>query len=135
MSKDLAERFIEALGRLESERDVDAVVELFSDDCVVGNSGAHGHFHGREGARKFWSRYRSAFKDMSSEFKNIIASEGCAALEWTTEGTSLQDSHVSYDGASILEMRDDKITRFEAYFDTEDLARQLGKIKAEKASI
>lgn len=135
MSRELAEKFIEALGKLESDKDVDAVVELFSDDCVVGNSGAHGHFHGKDAARKFWSRYHSAFKDMESTFRNIVASERCAALEWTTKGTSMQDRHVSYDGVSILEMDEDEIIRFEAYFDTEDLARQLGKLKAEKASI
>lgn len=135
MSRELAEKFIEALSKLESSKDVDTLVNLFSDDCVLGNSGAHGHFHGQDGARKFWSRYHSAFKDMKSTFRNIVVSEKCAALEWTTEGTSIQDMDVSYEGVSILEMSEDKITRFEAYFDPEDLARQLGKLKPERASI
>lgn len=135
MPRELAEKFIEALGRLESDQDVDAMVELFSEDCVLGNSGAHGHFHGKDGARQFWSRYHSAFRDMKSTFRNIIASERCAALEWTTEGSSAQGNRVSYDGVSVLEMSGDKISRFEAYFDTEELARQLGKVKPIKTSI
>jgi hypothetical protein len=61
---------------------------------------------------------------MKSEFRNVIATEEGAALEWTTTGTPSSDS-VSYDGVSVLEIEGDKVRRFMAYFDTRDLTRQV----------
>lgn len=37
MSEQAAKSFIDALGRLEYERDLEAVVRLFTPDCEVGN--------------------------------------------------------------------------------------------------
>ena len=61
---------------------------------------------------------------MRSTFRNILAAEGKAALEWTTEGTS-DGEEVSYDGVSILEIEGEKVKRFMAYFDTRRLSRQV----------
>jgi len=61
---------------------------------------------------------------MKSEFRNVIATEDGAALEWTTEGTSNGD-RVSYDGVSILEIEGDKVRRFMAYFDARGLTDQI----------
>ena len=62
---------------------------------------------------------------MKSEFRNVFADDGGhAALEWTTEGTS-NGVTVSYDGVSILEIEDDKVSRFRAYFDPRRLTQQL----------
>ena len=61
---------------------------------------------------------------MRSEFRNVIATEDRAALEWTPEGTSNRNA-VSYSGVSILEIEGGKVRRFMAYFDPRDLARQV----------
>jgi len=37
MSKEVADRFVEALRKLEEERDVEALVEIHTEDCDVGN--------------------------------------------------------------------------------------------------
>ena len=124
MSKEVADNFIAALRKLEEEEDVELLVEIHTDDCEVGNVSVPGTFRGHEGLREFWTSYRSTFGEMKSEFRNVFAAEGGAALEWTTEGTS-NGERVSYDGVSILEFEGDKVRRFMAYFDTRRLTHQV----------
>ncbi len=132
MSEQLAERFIEALGRLEAERDLETISALFSDESEIGNVVSPEKFHGREGARDFWgSKYRDTFGEVRSTFRNVFATETRAALEWTTEGTAQDGTPVRYDGVSILETDGEHVTRFRAYFDAGALGRQLtGKAHA-----
>jgi hypothetical protein len=124
MSKEVADNFVEALRKLEEDREVEALVEIHTEDCEVGNVSVPGTFRGHEGLREFWTSYRSTFGEMRSEFRNVFATEEGAALEWTTEGTSDGDS-VSYAGVSILEVEGGKVRRFMAYFDTRALAPQV----------
>ena len=124
MSKDVAEGFVEALHKLEENEDVEALVEIHTEDCEVGNVSVSETFRGHQGLRDFWRSYRSVFGEMRSEFRNVFATEEGAALEWTTTGTSNGDS-VSYDGVSILEIEGDKVHRFMAYFDPRDLTSQV----------
>ena len=124
MSREVANSFVEALWRLEEDRDVEALVEIHTEDCEVGNVSVPETFRGHDGLREFWTEYRKTFGEMKSTFRNVFASEDGAALEWTTEGTSNGDA-VSYDGVSILEIEGDKVSRFMAYFDTRRLTRQV----------
>ena len=124
MSKEVADGFVKALRKLEEDRDVEALVEIHTEDCEVGNVSVPGTFRGHEGLREFWTSYRSTFGEMRSEFRNVFAIEEGAALEWTTEGTSNGDT-VTYAGVSILEVEGGKVRRFMAYFDSRDLAPQV----------
>jgi steroid delta-isomerase-like uncharacterized protein len=124
MSKELADRFVEALRELEENRNVEALVGIHTEDCEVGNVSVPETFRGHEGLREFWTSYRSTFGEMKSEFRNVFATEDRAALEWTTEGTSNGDT-VSYEGVSVLEIEDGNVRRFMAYFDTRDLTGQV----------
>lgn len=125
MSKEVADRFIEALCKLEEDQDVEPLVEVHAEDCEVGNVSVPRTFEGHDGLRRFWTSYRRTFGEMKSEFHNVFADEaGHAALEWTTTGASNGNS-VSYDGVSILEIEGDKVRRFTAYFDTKDLSPQV----------
>ncbi|MDP9374701.1 MAG: nuclear transport factor 2 family protein [Chloroflexota bacterium] len=125
MSREVAQRFIDALYKLELERDVEPIVGMYAENAAVGNVIVPEKFKGPDGARQFWSEYRETFGDMKSEFRNIIASEGRAALEWTTKGTDRDGDPLQYDGVSILEIDGDKIARFRAYFDPSGLGRQI----------
>jgi ketosteroid isomerase-like protein len=124
VSKEIADDFIEALRRLEEDRDVEALVEIHTEDCEVGNVSVPETFKGHDGLREFWTEYRKTFGEMRSTFRNVFATGEGAALEWTTEGTSNGDA-VSYDGVSILEIEGGKVGRFMAYFDTRRLTRQV----------
>jgi steroid delta-isomerase-like uncharacterized protein len=124
MSKEVADNFVEALRKLEEDRDVETLVGIHAEDCEVGNVAVSETFRGHEGLREFWIEYRKTFDEMKSTFRNVFATEEGAALEWTTEGTSNGDS-VSYDGVSILEIEDGKVRRFMAYFDPRALTPQI----------
>jgi ketosteroid isomerase-like protein len=127
MSRDIANRFIEALERLERERDLETIVSLFAEDCRVGNVIVPAPYEGPPGAREFWERYRETFGDVKSTFHNIIVTGGHAALEWTTEGINQNGSRIKYDGVSLLDIEGGRITRFHAYFDSRLLSQQVLK--------
>ena len=126
------QEFIDALHTLERDRDLEPIVGLFGADSEVGNIVAPRQFSGAEGARDFWQAYRATFGDMESEFRNIIESDGRAALEWTTTGTSVQGDPITYAGVSILEFTDGQISRFWAYFNPTDLGRQIEPLGASR---
>ncbi len=110
MSREVADNFVEALQRLEDEG-VEALVEIHTEDCKVGNVSVPDTFRGHDGLREFWTEYRKIFGEMKSTFRNVFAAEEGAALESTTEGTS-NGEDVSYDGVSILGIKDSKVRRF-----------------------
>ncbi len=126
MSDTLADRFIDSLNTLETSGDAEPLAALFSDQADIGNVIVPEKFHGTDGARDFWTKYRGTFETLHSTFRNRIVHEDRIALEWTTQGTS-NGSSVEYDGVSILEIEGDKITRFRAYFDPAALGRQMEK--------
>jgi ketosteroid isomerase-like protein len=82
MSKEVADNFVEALRKLEEDRDVEALVEIHTEDCEVGNVSVPESFRGHDGLRELWTSYHSTFGEMRSEFRNVIAIEEGAALEW-----------------------------------------------------
>lgn len=125
MPASFADRFTDALARLERDRDLDPLVSLFADRCEVGNVLVPDKFHGQEGARTFWTKYRDTFGEVKSTFHNRIEGDGRVALEWTTEGTTTGGKPFRYDGVSILEMEGEQIKRFHAYFDPHHLGAQV----------
>ncbi len=125
MSAQTAEQFVEALAKLEESRDVEAIVNLYAEGSETGNVIAPEKYEGREGARQFWTIYRDTFGEVKSTFRNRIITDSRAALEWTTEGTSVNGTSIKYDGVSILEIEGDQITRFRAYFNAGELGQQV----------
>ena len=125
MSKEVADKFVEALRKLEEDRDVEALVEIHTEDCDVGNVAVPRTFSGHDGLREFWTSYRDTFGKMKSEFRNVFADDaGHAALEWNTSGEA-NGKNVSYDGVSLLEIGDGKFSRFRAYFDPRTVTEQV----------
>jgi hypothetical protein len=125
VSKEVADRFVEALRKLEEDRDVEALVEIHTEDCDVGNVAVPRTFSGHDGLREFWTSYRDTFGEMKSEFRNVFADDsGHAALEWNTSGEA-NGNKVSYDGVSLLEIEDAKVSRFRAYFDPRRVNEQV----------
>ena len=125
MSEQVARKFIDALRALEETRDVEALTALYTDNASIGNVLRPDQFHGPQGARQFWTEYRGTFDQARSEFRNVIASGGAAALEWTTEGTSFDGKPVRYSGVTILDIDGDKVTRSSAYFNPSALGDQV----------
>lgn len=124
MAENTAKIFIDALNKLESDRDLETICGLFSDDCDIANVVTEGNPQPTD-VRHFWQSYRDNFGEVKSTFHNQIITENAAALEWTTNGTSTEGKDFEYDGVSILEIDGDKITRFHAYFDPNKLGQQI----------
>lgn len=114
-------RFIDALGRLESEGDADALVALYAPDAVAGNVVKPDAGQGEQGVRHFWEQYRSSFDEIRSTFRNEVEGDGAAALEWQSEG-SMKGNPLRYAGVTVLEFGEGGITRSCAYFDPTALA-------------
>ncbi len=132
MAENTAKKFVDALGRLEAEHDLETIRALFSEDCDIANVVTENNDR-QTGAREFWQNYRDNFGEVKSTFRNQIITENTAALEWKTTGTSSEGKSFEYDGVSILEISGDKITRFRAYFDPNRLGQQIVEEKSQGA--
>lgn len=117
---ELSQTFIEALKRLESERDVEGIAGLFGATAEISNPLVKHRHSEANGAKHFWSQYRDAFEDISSEFRTVQDLDGISFLEWKSHG-SMEGQDFTYGGVSVLEHSDGKITAFRTYFDTRQL--------------
>ena len=122
MAENTAKQFIDALHKLERDRDLETIVGLFSEDCEIGNVVTENK---DIGVKEFWTSYRESFGEVESTFRNEIFTDVATALEWTTSGTNGEGHEFEYEGVSILEIEGDKITRFHAYFDPNKLGKQI----------
>ena len=121
MAKPTADEFIAALRQCEDAGNVDALAALYADDARTSNpTDKHPH-EGAEGARRFWDAYRKSFATIHSRFHSILEGEDKAMLEWTSDCETAAGVRTSYDGVSVFETRDGRITRFTAYFDPTEL--------------
>lgn len=125
MSRQLTENFINALHKLEETGEPNEIAALYTENAEIVNVVSPKKFTGTEGAREFWTRYRETFGGMQSEFRNKIVGGNSAALEWTTRGISKENHEITYSGVTILEFDGDKISRSCAYFNAQDLGRQI----------
>ena len=116
-----AERFIEALRRLEEGGDLEAMVPLYADGARLSNPTDERPHEGPDGARRFWGAYRAAFADVHSEFRNVVETDDVAILEWRSRGRTADGGDFEYDGVSVVEFADGRIRRFRAYFDPNEL--------------
>ncbi|MCP9274542.1 nuclear transport factor 2 family protein [Mycolicibacterium arenosum] len=115
---DLTQRFVTALEQLHRDRDVEPLVELFSDDATLDKAGVPHGERGQDGARLFWQQYRDVFNDIEAEFRHQTTGDGLAYLEWTSKGSLRDGADFQYEGVSVLEARGDTIDAFRTYYDT-----------------
>ncbi|WP_164019070.1 nuclear transport factor 2 family protein [Pyxidicoccus trucidator] len=125
MATERAQRFVDALLKLEEHGDLEGIVSLFSDDARVSNAASPRVFSGPAGARQFWKEYKGTLGKVKSTFRNMIEAGDRVALEWETQGTAHNGSAIAYEGVSILEWDGDRISRFYAYFDPHALGQEL----------
>ena len=125
MTQEVAYRFVEALGAVEREGDLESMVETFAEGCEIGTPANAEKLHGRDGAREFWNLYRCAFRDMHSTLRNIIIGTNSFALEWSAQAVDHSGKVLTYDGVSVADICGGRITRFRSYFDTRHLGEQI----------
>ena len=133
MAMERAQRFVDALTKLEQSGELEPLLALFAEDAQVSNVASTRVFTGLEGARQFWTEYKGVLARVKSTFRNMIESGDRVALEWETQGTAQNGSAVNYEGVSIIEWRDDRIIRFYSYFDPGLQGREMAQGTARRS--
>ena len=120
MTTSLTEDFMRSLQEVERTGRVEPLVDLFHPDAEALNLGRAEPAQGREQIREFWQAYVSAFREIRSEFTNVLEGEGGrgAVLEWISRGTLPDDEPVEYRGVSVLEIEEGKVRKFRTYYDS-----------------
>ena len=115
---DLTKQFIDALGELHREGDVEPLVDLFGAEASLSKAGMPHGKHGKDGAREFWEQYRHVFGEIEATFQHTVTADGITYLEWTSTGTLADGTDFGYDGVSVLEATGETIDAFRTYYDT-----------------
>jgi limonene-1,2-epoxide hydrolase len=126
--------FIDALGKLERDRQVDAMLAAFQPDAELSNPNVDVH-GGPDLVLRFWTSYRRSFGSIRSTFRHVVVSDGVAILEWTSTGQTAGGTNFSYDGVSVLEYSGDRIAHFRAYFDPAELGDQLEPVASHRSIV
>jgi ketosteroid isomerase-like protein len=117
---------IEAFRRFETEGDPEPLLALFAENSECGSPVVPGEFHGPEGAREFLLHDRARFKEIRSELRLVVSAGDNVVLEWTRTGETKDGDEVLYDGVTLLEHADGRITRMQVYQDARAVRRQSG---------
>jgi steroid delta-isomerase-like uncharacterized protein len=123
--------YFEALGRA----DRNAQTDWYADD-------ASGHIYGVIGPagkaemRSFFHDLFDAFPNFKLEILDLVVDDDRAAVRWRVTGTFIGSrsfqglaptgKQVDIEGCDMAWVKEGKIARVEAYYDTSSLARQLG---------
>jgi steroid delta-isomerase-like uncharacterized protein len=123
--------YFEALGRA----DRNAQTDWYADDASGRIYGVIGPA-GKAEMRSFFHDLFDAFPDFKLEILDLVVDDDRAAVRWRVTGTfngsrSFQglaptSEQVDIEGCDMAWVKDGKIARVEAYYDTSSLARQLG---------
>jgi steroid delta-isomerase-like uncharacterized protein len=102
-----------------ASRDVEKILNLYSDDCVWEELAIGKVMSGKEEIRSFLNEWFAAFPDNTLETISSITSGNFRCAEWINRGTHNGDflnipatgKTFSIRGASIIELREGKIIR------------------------
>ena len=123
---------------LWNARDLDAALDLATDDVDITLMAYGQTLTGRDGFRRFMERFAIAFPDMKKEVTNQVASEDQVVMEFRLRGTHdgpLQTpagdipptgKAVDLRVIEVLGIRDSRVAVLRNYSDTATLMRQLG---------
>jgi steroid delta-isomerase-like uncharacterized protein len=141
---------VEALFEAFNDGDLDRAAECVSDDFELVDVAAGQSFQGPNGCRQWLGMFRTALPDARTELVSIFAHGAQVASEHIGRGTQTgpfatpagtippTDRPIELRIGEFYEVRDGKITRLTAYYDTATMMRQLGLMppaggRAEKA--
>ena len=114
----MAERFTDALHRIDSDRDVQPMLDLTGDDAELAKLDEHHQTRGKDGAKTFWEEYRNVFGDLETTFTHSVVGEDSAALEWTSAGTLRSGKPFRYRGVTVIEGDEERLTGVRTYYDS-----------------
>jgi ketosteroid isomerase-like protein len=127
MASEMAERFMRTLQEMEQSGDTRAMVDLFDDQAELHRLTGDSNAAGRDGAQKFWQEYLTAFQQIRSRFTHVIESDGTAVMEWVSRAEPETAEPFEYEGVSIIEVNNGKVTRFRTYYDSARFVQTTAK--------
>ena len=122
--------------------DPDGVAKFFSQDVVSESDTLPNALRGPEAIRQVVQMYVRAFPDLHIEIEQIFSSGDYVTLRWLATGThggelmgiAPTNRRAVTHGCTVDEIRDGKIVREWAYWDTGNLLRQLGVLPSPAAA-
>jgi steroid delta-isomerase-like uncharacterized protein len=133
MSTDL-KRMLEEYAASWSSGDPDKIASFCTDDCVFENVGGGSVHRGHEELKAWAAGVFAAIPDFKLEVKSLFVAGDWAGCEWIETGTQTGEmppfpatgKSFSVRGASIVEVREGKVSREAMYWDSATFLRQLG---------
>jgi ketosteroid isomerase-like protein len=112
-TREAVDRFNDAFNR----HDVDAVMELMTDDCVFENtSPPHGQrYEGAAQVRAAWEEFFAASPDAHFEGEDVIVAGDRCVVQWHYTWTNDDGSAGSIRGVDVVRVRDGKVAEKFAY--------------------
>ncbi|MGI5207685.1 SDR family oxidoreductase [Spirillospora sp. CA-108201] len=104
-----------AYWRAEESRDVDRILEFFTEDAVWEGPGVT--LTGREQIREYYAESAAAYPGLEVTVGAVRGDDDAAALEWHARFTGPSGEVVPLDGVNIMRREGDKIAALTAYFD------------------
>jgi len=137
-SMDIAREVIKAW----NAHDPDGVARLVSNDYVSESDTLPAPLRGPEAVRQVVQMYLHAFPDLHFEIEQVFSSGNYVTLRWRATGThrgelmgiAPTNRPAETHGCTVEEVRDGKIVREWAYWDTGSLLRQLGVLPSPAAA-
>ncbi len=117
-----------------STHDMDRVASVFTDDCIYEDVTLGVVNRGKEELKAFGSGFIAGVPDFKVELKSRFATGDWAAAEWSMSGTHKGDlpgmpatgKTFSLRGASVFQLRGEKVARCSDYWDMTTFMKQLG---------
>jgi steroid delta-isomerase-like uncharacterized protein len=132
------QRFIDRYNAAWNDHDVDAILEMHTDDSVFENHTTGDLNVGKQAIGDAIRGIFTVFPDLTFETRRQYIRDNLVVQEWTARGTHLgkmtraglevepTGKHVEYRGMDVIPIADGKVARKDVYSDGVTLLRQLG---------
>ena len=95
--------------------DVDAIMQVVSDDVVFHNVTAGERVEGAAAFREHVAGIHTRWPDLSFEEHGLYIAESTGVAEWTARGTAPDGRRLEWDGVDVINCRDGLIVRNAVY--------------------
>jgi steroid delta-isomerase-like uncharacterized protein len=138
MSGDELQAFIDRYNEAWGRHDVEAIVDMHTEDSVFENHTTGDVNVGREAIGRAITGIFAVFPDLSFETRRQYVRDDLVVQEWTARGTHLGPMRrsglevaptgrtVEYRGMDVIPIEDGLVARKDVYSDGVSLLRQLG---------
>lgn len=116
---------------LFNEKKIAEVMDAYTDDLEVEAFGSviGGSYRGKAGLGELLKKLSDATPGgMKLEVENILEQGDQVLVEWNARGILPSGKEAQSRAANVVEFRGEKISRHRLYTDTEQLARDLGRL-------